>query len=530
MEEIKVRELPEKPSIDQSDRLVIETDDGTKIVEAKHLKSLVITSMYFDNIEQMKAESTGLNEGDICETLGYYNPGDGGGAKYKITYNPGAIEDGKLVHYLSHSDTLRAEIILSDTINIQQFGAVGDGNTDDSSAIQAAIDNDFRIIEFSNNKIYTIKSPIEINKHDTLNIIINGNGATIYPHFTDGLKIYPDGDIVANISINNLNIDCTDATSAITVTNTCNLDINNCNITNISNEGIVIDDSVFISINKSHIKGSNTGSLIVLRGFTGNLDIEYLSVKNRAINISDCVFEDFERAIYIKSTSTTLDNLTDVNVNIHNCLYKSSVVSSCCVYVGCDIETVNIDANSVDKVSTFLYVGGTSSGCISCSNISCLNTGVMFDIGSVSSMLNLFGNIKTDSACVLFNNMQGKLHSNIAWNSLPNGASYKTAPIGQLLDSVYPVQYQINSGYSITTDTLNLNQARNIFVDWSSSTSNLINIKNGINGQLLYIISSTNKSIINTANRVVLSSSSIQLSTYKGILLKFDGSKWVQIQ
>ena len=116
MEEIKIRQLPEKSSVSPTDYLIIEDEDGTKRSFVRNFRSLILTSLHFDTIDDLKnSVGMGLKEGDICETLGYHHVGDGGGAKYRITYNPTAVEDGKLVHYLSYSDTLRAEIILGST-------------------------------------------------------------------------------------------------------------------------------------------------------------------------------------------------------------------------------------------------------------------------------------------------------------------------------------------------------------------------------------------------------------------------------
>ena len=120
--------------------------------------------------------------------------------------------------------------------------------------------------------------------------------------------------------------------------------------------------------------------------------------------------------------------------------------------------------------------------------------------------------------------MLGKLQSNIMWDLIPTGASFKNTPIGELYDNIYPIQYSdIQKGYSIANSKLTLREVRNMHVDWSSSTNNLTEIANGVKGQLLYIKSSTNKSIITSDNI------SVQLGQYNGILLKYNGTKWVPI-
>lgn len=81
MEEIKIRELPEKENVKATDYIIIEDDDGTKKTLIKHFRSLVITSLYFNNIHELKESANiGLKDGDICQTLGYHEPGDGGGS------------------------------------------------------------------------------------------------------------------------------------------------------------------------------------------------------------------------------------------------------------------------------------------------------------------------------------------------------------------------------------------------------------------------------------------------------------------
>lgn len=525
MAEIKIKELLEKSSVNNTDYIIVEDIDGTKKTPVKNLRALVLSSLYFNSVDDMKKSSAiALKEGDICETLGYYKPGDGGKAKYRITYNPAAVEDGKLVHYLSYSDTLRAELILDDKINVHQFGAVGDGKTDDTDAIQAAFNSsELRIVEFINNKTYVTRNNININKS---NVVINGNGATLYPYYNDGIIISPDEDAepINSIYINTLHINCSRSSCAFYINNAYNVNING-DLHNITNKGIHIRNSLFVNIDNSHFDSEHTGSCIVLDGINTE---KALTLCSRFINIRNCLFENFSKAIHVLSTGNSNDKLNTA-VNLNNCFYKSDVTNSSCVYLASPVEMITITSSIIEQAGTFLYFGGASEGNVLCRNISCLNTPYVFDIGSKNGILKLEGTINVDTSTVLFKNMLGRLQTNITWNLLPNGASFENVPIGELFDSMYPINYDANKGYSIYNSTLTLLEIRNIYVDWSSSTSNLNEIKNGVKGQLLYIRSSTNKSILNVTNKIVLSNSSIQLSAYKGILLKFDGLKWIQV-
>jgi hypothetical protein len=525
MEDIKIVELPDKSSIDATNHLIVEDEDGTKKVLVKHFRSLLISSLYFNNIEELKnSTNTSLKEGDICETLGYYTPGDGGGAKYRITYNPGAVEDGKLVHYLAYSDVLRAEIVLTNSINVHQFGAVGDGKTDDTVAIQVAMDNcDSRTVEFVNNKSYVIRTPIEVNKDHT---IINGNGATICPYYVDGLNIHPanGNDVVDDITINKLHFDCSKATNGIYLYNSSKVDINSCKILNVTNTGINVKNSEFVNINYCKLSGQNSGSLVTL-----DSDASASTLYNRFINILDCDFNNFTNGINLIATGTA--GTHDATVNIDNCNYDSNVNNCRCINVACPVEMVTVYSNTVTATDTFLYFGGASSGDISCRGISCLDTASVFDIGTVNGVLHLDGSIKVSlSSTVLFKNMNGKLRTSVSWDLLSTGANFTNKPIGEIYDSIHPYNYADNKGYSIANSKLTIREARNLHVDWSSSTNNINEIANGVKGQLIYIKSSTNKSIVAVANKIVLSDTSIKLGLYRGILLRFDGNKWIQIQ
>lgn len=127
----------------------------------------------YPNVASMKAD-TGLTEGKLVQTEGYWNKQYAGDAYYDIVNSTSLTPDnGKCIQL---DNGLYAELHpINNTVTVNQFGAYGDGEHDDSSAIQLALNSGYNNIEFEN-KQYDIQSIIYINKS---NISIIGKDANI---------------------------------------------------------------------------------------------------------------------------------------------------------------------------------------------------------------------------------------------------------------------------------------------------------------------------------------------------------------
>ena len=106
--------------------------DGTlQEIITEYLQSNV--AWVFNTVADMKA-STNLIAGSYAQTLGFHSLNDGGGALYLIT-DTGTADEKSVIAV----GDLYANVVVSDRVNVKQFGAKGDGTTDDSSSIYTAI-------------------------------------------------------------------------------------------------------------------------------------------------------------------------------------------------------------------------------------------------------------------------------------------------------------------------------------------------------------------------------------------------------
>lgn len=158
-------------------------EDGTLAeIVADYLQAQV--SWTFDSVADMKA-STNLTNDSFAKTLGYYTVNDGGASQYKIRTKTedDTPNDGDLI---AIGDSLVAELVVKgNAICANQFGATGDGVTDDTTALQLALQyasaNKVKLV-LNQNSTYIMSGIVYLGSNTHLDL----NGSTIQSDGDDG--------------------------------------------------------------------------------------------------------------------------------------------------------------------------------------------------------------------------------------------------------------------------------------------------------------------------------------------------------
>lgn len=125
------------------------------------------TDSHFNNVADMKLFN--LDPNTIAATKGYYGVGDKGQAEYLVKTAAQATLDGDIIdglgnHTLANGNVAIIQIL--DTINLRQYGATGDGVTDDTPSFTAVEAQDANNI-FIPDGIYSIDGVIMTGRSRT---------------------------------------------------------------------------------------------------------------------------------------------------------------------------------------------------------------------------------------------------------------------------------------------------------------------------------------------------------------------------
>ena len=336
---------------------------GTSIVNLTDSK--IDVDLAFDTISLMKASSDTSN-GQIVQTKGFDVINDGGGAYYEIT-NESLTPNEMTVIALNNG--LYAKLMVQSRMSVKQFGAVGDGVTDEHLAFEAAIKSGAESVYIPlgtyeiNNNIITTNSFIKLigNGQSTttikngtiksqygisaMDITFNG-GATQHIDYVGTHALDEDGTIVffvtpngerdviyknctfKNITVASFARDENDIPAGSKLSNSI---AENCTFEDLGKlaiyHSVTLDNAVY-----TNNTFTNLGSTDLLRGFVSGLMIGDITntTEREAVNlvIRDNIFtnlythDDFEESVHainanfiaVKADKAIIDNNTFTNL------------------------------------------------------------------------------------------------------------------------------------------------------------------------------------------------------------------------
>lgn len=283
----------------------------------------------FDTVADLK-EATNLINGSFATTLGYSSVNDGGRAKYKIrtrTYED-VVDEMSII--LINEDLVAELVPENGTIYAKQFGAVGDGETDDTDSLKAffAYNTDKYVI---NAGTYVIDD----NLKPTSNSVIDFEEGAIIQRATNNLSNYymlwVDG--IDNVSINNAHL-IGDRETHTGTSGEYGHGINIVHSSNITVDGALIEqtwgDGIYIGFHNTTASDDKPVKNIKILNChtykTSRCGIQISSGDN--IEVRDCIFEYSDRnssmvgvnveAEAQSGVSTSLTNVQLINVKTAN--------------------------------------------------------------------------------------------------------------------------------------------------------------------------------------------------------------------
>ena len=217
-------------------------------------------SQYYDALQSLTVATYGtvalmiaadLPVGTLVQTKGYLADGDNGNAKYGIVAPATGTDDGG--KFIDLTNTNQAQLITDGPVRSSQYGAIGNGATDDTTNIQnmfdafddVVIDTTSKVttldvdsnmkIEFINAIIGSSGTVLSAVGVDSTDIILSGSGAITGDFSTTAIGLLLNGCNrvnVYNLVIGNIPIGSGFGISIINGSQNCNIDgglIQDCN-------------------------------------------------------------------------------------------------------------------------------------------------------------------------------------------------------------------------------------------------------------------------------------------------------------
>lgn len=321
------------------------------------------------SVANAKAD-TSLVVGMYVATTGYYSAGDGGGASYVVVAGGTGTDDGGEYH--DTAGGLQLRLVHKGDVNVRWWGAKGDNSTNDTAAIQAAID----AITTDGGRVFV---PEGIYRHTGIdvpsNVSIVGEGPKssilrLTSGTANGITLSGTGRV---ITIASLKLDCLTSSSGAGIysapaTAVTDLDVYNYEIEGYL-KGLYIPFGLQIRLGMGRLIGQGTAT-------AGGIGVQFgdLDVAGTIVNVAwvdGCYCSTFE-------TSYNMDGSIH---NIHNSISEAATYGIDCgsrlTVIGCWVQA-----------TTHLY--STKAGGYPITSIGCYHlNGASAEQDDVSGMVDL---------------------------------------------------------------------------------------------------------------------------------------------
>lgn len=420
----------------------------------------------FDSVNDMK-QSTYLIDGSNVRTLGYYAVNDGGGAIYKITDTESLTD-----HQEELNNGLYATLIdTPNDINIEVFGAYGDGSHDDTAAFNSAfayLTNKSKNL-LLNSKTYKVRC---LQILSNINLIGKGNTSIIKGHedaTSDEYRIIKGYSNANNWSVKNLCIDV-NPTERVNITT--------------SDIGISINGSSNVIIENVKIIGSNTTDAYCLRiGAYNGTRPNNVIVRNCEINV---INGGFNGIAITAGKNITIDN-NIVNNNVGGSGFCIDVEANTAENPSDESYWLNnIILNNNKCYGSSIAISGKTNP--SNNNINVTNNYIELTNTNVNEGLILFqiNDVKALNNHIVYNlssaTIDGTSYNAIRINGTKLNISNNTINLKHTLFSVFRIYGTTSVGDKGTEDII--------------INKNIITFDSGVTASNLYNVASTGKVII----------------------------------
>lgn len=517
MDEVKVNELVVKASdeVTVNDRFVVEDEDGTKTSRLGAVQLLMSSTTIYKSFNDLKNAILNGNvvNGVLCHTLGYYKPNDNGAAAYFITADSTVDgENYKPDAQVTTSDNITYNIFLmydnDEYVNVEQFGAHGDGVNDDSKVINSMIESGYKM-RFKSSSTYVMREPITLKD----NMDIDFNGATLLFKGCNGF-ITDEKKPLTSVTLKNLTIDVSSTIGINIDTHIDNLMLDNVTIKNYTINAIRINSANNARITNINIYGKETVPASAITYGVENIDTDIFGpITTGALYFDNINIVNACPAFNIKYSKGNTIEINNIqyrgipnNDEPNNLILTSN-------------EAANIFVSSIIVSNATYVVEAGSSGNISLKNITCvdciglINQTVRDSIIELKDSISLYSTSNLEDKLAVYGAIQGTLiqNSNIEYDDnyklmsfikkeSEENISYEYQSEnygGTIIDSIHPsFRKETSKNYEDLIGvkdyrTLEVRSDHNTKMNISSSDKlkEIYNIDSGLHGQIIQLTS-----------------------------------------